>query len=254
MLAQKERHFQAQFLSLEALVPLDNFYRQLEAKLNLSFVRELVQSVYKPFGRPSIDPLVYFKLQLIMFFEGIRSERQLMEMVHLNLAYRWYIGYDFGETVPDYSSLSKIRNRYGLAVSQKFFEKIVQICIEQGLVWGQELYFDGTKVQANAAFGSLVPRFYLEAKQHLQSLFPQTSSLVTSTSSPSNLANATLPAWQAKYHGTRLPSRRKHSYKRKTDRQVSLTDPDASLMSRFKGDKAKLGYHSHYVVDGGRAR
>jgi len=65
-------------------------------------------------SRPSIDPIVFFKLQLIAFFEGIRSERKLMETVNVNLAHRWYIGYDLTEAVPDHSSLSKIRERYGL--------------------------------------------------------------------------------------------------------------------------------------------
>jgi transposase len=85
-------------LSLEDLVPSDNFYRILDAKLDLSFVRSLVQDHYAPvLGRPSIDPVVFFKLQLIMFFEGIRSERHLMSTVNLNLAHRWYIGYDLDE-------------------------------------------------------------------------------------------------------------------------------------------------------------
>src|SRR5439155_8412590 len=71
-------------VSLEALVPRDHFYRQLEAKLDLGFVRELVHGRYEVNGRPSIDPVVFFKLQLIMFFEGIRSERQLLEVARLN--------------------------------------------------------------------------------------------------------------------------------------------------------------------------
>ncbi|MBI1278439.1 MAG: hypothetical protein GC179_09965 [Anaerolineaceae bacterium] len=144
---------------LEDLVPTDNFYRQVEAKLDLGFVRELVKACYPSnIGRPSIDPVTFFKLQLIMFFEGIRSERQLMETVDLNLAYRWYIGYDLGEDVPDHSSLSKIRDRYGLEVFQRFFEQIVELCRKAGLVWGKELYFDGTKVRANADVDSLEPR------------------------------------------------------------------------------------------------
>jgi transposase len=118
-------------------------------------------------GRPSIDPVVFFKLQLIMFFEGIRSERQLMEHVNFNLAYRWYIGYDLNDAVPDHSSLSKIRGRYGLVIFQRFFEKIVELCQAAGLVWGQELYFDGTKIRANAALEEMVPRWYWQAKQHL---------------------------------------------------------------------------------------
>jgi transposase len=73
-----------------------------------------------------------------------------MELVHLNIAHRWFIGYDFPEAVPDHSSLSKIRERYGLEVFHQFFEKIVELCAAAGLVWGEELYFDGTKVRANA--------------------------------------------------------------------------------------------------------
>lgn len=62
-------------VSLEDLVPHDHFYRHVDHKLDISFVRELVRSCYAPLGRPSVDPVVFFKLQLIMFFEGIRSER-----------------------------------------------------------------------------------------------------------------------------------------------------------------------------------
>ncbi len=65
-------------ISLEDLVPQDHFYRQLDHKLKLSFVYTFVQENYAQGDRPSIDPIVFFKLQLVMFFEGIRSERQLM--------------------------------------------------------------------------------------------------------------------------------------------------------------------------------
>ena len=76
---QKQRHFDRQLLvSLENLVPADNFYRHLDAKLDLSFVREWVADRYAGCGRPSIDPIVFFRLQLILFFEGLRSERMLM--------------------------------------------------------------------------------------------------------------------------------------------------------------------------------
>ncbi len=174
MLGQKEKRFTAQVVSLDQLVPQDNFYRQLEARLDLSFVYDLVKDAYAPSqGRPSIDPVVFFKLQLIMFFEGIRSERQLMEIVNLNLAYRWYIGYDLNAPVPDHSSLSKIRDRYGLVVFERFFEHIVALCQDAGLVWGQELYFDGTKIRANAALEGMVPRWYWETKHHLAGLFEE---------------------------------------------------------------------------------
>ena len=137
-------------LSLEDLVPTEHFYRRLEADLDLSFVRELVRPLYAGGGRPSVDPVVFFKLQLVMFFEGIRSERRLMEVAADRLSVRWYLGYDLFEALPDHSSLTKIRERYGLGVFRGFFEKVVEICAEAGLVWGKELYFDATKVDADA--------------------------------------------------------------------------------------------------------
>lgn len=246
MLKAKERDFKTCLVSLDNLVPKDNFYRDVEAKLDLSFVRDLVREHYAPrMGRPSIDPVVFFKLQLIMFFEGIRSERQLVEMVNLNLAYRWFIGYDLDEKVPDNSALSKIRDRYGLEVFQTFFEKVVELCIEAGLVWGKELYFDGTRVRGNASMKSMVPRWYWQAQQHLDDLFDELSENVKSVTT----------RLIEKYNGIRLTtSVRKPTYHRLTDVWVNPHDPDASPMSRFTGDVAKMGYHTHYVVDGGKSR
>ncbi|MCL4545512.1 MAG: transposase [Chloroflexi bacterium] len=97
--------------SLEALVPASNFYRHLDRKLDLRFIRDWVNECYATNGRLSIDPVVFFRLQLIMFFEGIRSERQLIELASLNLARRWYLGYHLDEPLPDHSSLTRIRKR-----------------------------------------------------------------------------------------------------------------------------------------------
>lgn len=227
--------------SLEDLVPEDNFYRQVEQCINLSFVRDLVRHLYTDFGRPSVDPVVFFKLQLISFFEGIRSERLLMETVSLNLAHRWFIGYDLDESVPDHSSLSKIRERYGMEIFQQFFEHIVELCIEAGLVWGEELYFDSTKVDANAAMTSMIDRTEYEADQHLEKLWEHDD-----RSKFSGLVD--------KYNGDRLTGLHKPSYKRVTDEKISLTDPDAAPMRGQGGGSAVLGYRDHYVIDGGKSR
>src|SRR5215210_2060413 len=145
--------------------------------LDLGFVRDWVRDLYADRGRPAIDPVVFFKLQLLMFFEGIRSERRLIETASLHLAHRWYLGYALDEPLPDHSSLTRIRLRLGLAVFERFFAQIVALCQEAGLVWGRELIFDATKVRANAALDSLVPRFYLQAKEqtqeHLAALFTE---------------------------------------------------------------------------------
>jgi transposase len=143
MMGLKERAFAPLVsVSLEELVPQDHFYRHLQKVLDLSFVYDLVRESYAMVGRPSVDPVVFFKLQLVMFFEDIRSERLLMRQVADRLSVRWYIGYDLDEPLPDHSTLSKIRQRYGLEVFRRFFEAIVRRCQEAKLVWGKELYFD----------------------------------------------------------------------------------------------------------------
>ena len=158
MMGTKQRHFAPLIqVSLEELVPADHFYRHLERSLDLTFVYEFVQETYAGGGRPSIDPIVFFKLQLVLFFEDIRSERLLMRHAADRLSVRWYIGYDLGEPLPDHSSLTRIRARYGVEVFRRFFEEIVDQCQRAGLVWGKELYADATKVQANAAISSLTP-------------------------------------------------------------------------------------------------
>ena len=258
--------------NLEALLPADNFYRQLEGKLDLSFVRDLVRDRYGEMGRRSIDPVVFFKLQLIAFFEGITSERRLMETTQLNLAHRWYLGYDLDEALPDHSSLSKIRSRYGVETFQRFFERIVELCMEAGLVEGDELYIDATKVEADASLSSLRPRLSLAATQeHVRLVFeedaapqeqlpppPPTESAGqeetgTSTGAKTREASFFRSLIERYRHARRGLRWAKTSYVRTADLQMSHTDPDAKPM-RAGGSKAKLGYHNQYVVDGGRAR
>lgn len=86
--------------SLDAAVPKDDFYRHLHRALDLSLVRDLTADCYAGAGRPSIGPVVFFKLRLVMFFEGIRSERQFMRVVADRLSLRWYVGYNLDEPLP----------------------------------------------------------------------------------------------------------------------------------------------------------
>jgi transposase len=234
-------------ISVESYVPKNHFYRHLHRVLDLSFVRDLAADCYAVGGRPSIDPEVFFRLQLLMFFAGIRSERQLMEQTQYNLAMRWYAGYNLDERLPDHSSLSRIRARLGVPVFRQFFEAITAQCVQAGLVWGEELIFDATKVRANAARDSLVPRLHLLTEQHLATL--------EEPEPPDTLAALNDARWDLLEECRLAPDRPfSGSYERKSDRLVSRTDPDAVAMKHHNGDRVTLGYHDHYVIDGGKAR
>jgi len=123
MRGKKERRFAPLInVSLEELVPADHFYRHLERSLDLSFVRKFVHESYAGSGRPSIDPVVFFKLQLVMFFEDIRSERLLMKHAADRLSVRWYVGYDLNEPLPDHSHRhrsGRLRTRRGTRWRQR---------------------------------------------------------------------------------------------------------------------------------------
>jgi len=253
-------------VSLEDLVPQNNFYRHLENKLDLSFVRDCAKELYAERGRPSIDPVVFFKLQLVMFFEGIRSERQLIAMASLNLAHRWYLGYALDEALPDHSSLTRIRQWLGPDTFQRFFEQIVDLCQEAGLVWGRELYFDATKVEANAGIPSLIPRFYYDATTHVANLFaheaddaaPQADAdpppgIARLPVDPKRMPVESDAPWRLLEERRLDPNRpSRGGYRRTSDFRVSPTDPDASPM--WDWGAIRLGYHDHYVVDGGKRR
>jgi len=271
-------------LSLDELVPANHFYRHLDRVMDLSFVRDLVKETYAERGRPSIDPVVFFKLQLVMFFDDIRSERLLMHLAADRLSVRWFVGYNLDEPLPDHSSLTRIRERYGVELFRRFFEAIVDQCQQAGLVWGKELYVDATKVQANAAMESVKPRFAIEA--HLANLFaaepegpgeaqqvatedepassePSPQEVMAAPAELSTALSAEKRAVLAQQNEERhdwierqgRPDREvtHGSYQRVADFRISTTDPDATIMPT-KGDGRHLGYHTHYVVDGGKAR
>ena len=261
-------------VSLESLVPADHFYRHLEATLDLSFIRDWVKDRYAYGGRPSVDPVVFFKLQLVLYLEGLRSERQLMRLAADRLSIRWYIGYGFDEPLPDHSTLTRMRERYGLAIFRRFFEAIVQQCLDAGLVWGKELYIDATKVQANASIDSVKPRFAVD--EHLRHLFAESEGedissaddipareLASADAAPEQLhpdippdladQNRSRHDWIAE-DGHQQRDVNHGDYRRIADLRMSTTDPDATLMRARIGAPLQLGYHDHYVVDGGKAR
>jgi transposase len=237
-------------VSLDDLIPRDHFYRYLEARLDLSFVREWVRGAYPSRGRPSIDPVVFFKLYLVMFFEGVRSERQLLALAADRLSVRWYLGYGLDEALPDAAGFTRIRQRLGLDAFRRFFEHVVDLCQDADLVWGREVLADATRVPGNASVDSLVPRLREVVGDHLVALF-------AGDATPDGAGDATRDGsgrWDL-LEECRLDQHRPPSgpYRRLSDRKVSRTDPDAAAMAMRDG-RTVLGYQDHYLVDGGRAR
>lgn len=143
-------------INLDSLIPEDHLLKRLDSLVSFDFVRDITKNYYSHTGKPSIDPVVLIKMLLVGYLFDIRSERKLVEEISLNLAYRWYIGYDLDEEVPNHSIFSKARVRFGKKLFLDIFEQILIKCMELGMVSKEGMLIDSTIVKADASIQSLV--------------------------------------------------------------------------------------------------
>lgn len=137
-------------LIAETYVPKNNFYRRIKQLLNLNFLYQVVAPYYGKCGQKSIDPVVFFKLQLVAHFENICSERALIEKSQLRLDILYFLGYNLGERLPSHSTLSRTRKRLPAAVFETCFQHILTACVEADMVSGHTQVVDAAFVEANA--------------------------------------------------------------------------------------------------------
>jgi len=137
-------------------VPENNFYRRLVNCLNLNFLYKETEKYYGKEGNPGIDPVVFFKLLLTGYFQNLQSDRSIIENAKLRLDILFFIGYDIDEELPWHSTLSRTRQLYGEEVFQSLFKKVLEQCIDKGMVAGRRQAIDSVLVNANASMDSLV--------------------------------------------------------------------------------------------------
>jgi transposase len=222
-------------VSLDQLVPNDHLVRRLQKVLDLSWMRSQTAAYYSFTGRPSIDPEVIAKMLLLGFLYNISSERRLMCEVQVNLAYRWYLGYDLDEDIPDHSVLSKARQRLGAQFFERLFSYAVKCCQQAGLVEGRNVLLDSTTVKADASLDSLISLRYRPSEYWEQLEKTAEPAVVVESAGPREHTDIEL--------GSSRPRQG-----RCVDNKISTTDGDASLIHR-KGQGSMLAYKAHVVAD-----
>lgn len=166
---------QIQFLCLEDLVPEKHLVRDIDRAINFNFIYDEVKGLYSEidWGKPGIDPVSLFKIVFIQYLFGIRSMRQTIKEIEVNMAYRWFIGYDIGETIPHFSTFGKNYSRRfkDTDVFERIFARILQEAVRCGFVDASAVFIDGTHIKASAnknkATNELVEK---QAKQYQQQL------------------------------------------------------------------------------------
>jgi transposase len=145
--------------SLSSFIPDDHILKRVNKVLDLSWLRKEVKELYcTTNGRPGIDPEAAVRLMIAGFFQGITHDRKLMREAQVNLAIRWFAGYQLHQKLPDHSSLTRIRQRWGAERFKMIFQRTVRACVDAGLVDGETVHIDATLIRADVSWKSITER------------------------------------------------------------------------------------------------
>jgi transposase len=161
------------YVRMEEIVPEDHLLRLIDKHIDFNFVRNKVKQLYSHTGRPSIAPEILIRMLLIGYLYGITSERRLCEEIKMHIGYRWFVGLNLEDKVPDHSTFSKNRHeRFAESgIFQEIFDEIIRQCIEKGLLTGKHMTVDSTYIRANASFKSLEPIIVeMKPKEYIEKL------------------------------------------------------------------------------------
>ena len=227
------RQTELEMVTLERPGPLPiTCLRKVDAAIDFGFIRDLTEGVYCPDnGRPPIAPEVLFKALFIGYLFGIRSERQLMREIEVNVAYRWFLGLRLTDKVFDASTFSQNRRRRfdGTEVAQQIFDHIVEQTISLGLVDGSILYTDSTHLKASANKGRFDVELVAKSRRIIGRRWMR-------------------PLTRIAQPLARNPCRQQRREPEAKETKVSRTDPDAGYMVR-NGKPKGFFYLDHRTVD-----
>lgn len=150
--ADKNRS-QVHFFCMDDIVPKDHLLRLIDRAMNWSFIYEPVEEKYSSdYGRPSINPVVLIKIPLIQYLYGIKSMRQTIKEIEVNVAYRWFLGFELQDKVPHFSTFGKnyTRKFKDTDLFEQIFSHILEQCYKWKLVDPSEVFVDATHVKARA--------------------------------------------------------------------------------------------------------
>ena len=104
MMGRQSRQMTMILVDMESLIPENHLLRKIDGMVSFDFIYELLAPYYSATGRPSVDPASIFKMLLVGYLYGIKSERRLVEEIRLSIAYRWFCGFELDDAIPDGSN------------------------------------------------------------------------------------------------------------------------------------------------------
>jgi transposase len=215
--------------SLRDFVPDDHVLARVDRVLDLSWLRAEVRECYAVdgAGRPGIDPEVALRLMLAGFLLGIVHDRRLMREAQVNIAIRWFAGFGLADELPDHSSLTRIRRRWGAERFRAMFVRTVQACVAAKIARGEIVHIDATLIRADVSWESLGTR-------HAD------TAMVQNDGGPNE------PNTEARAAKARAERDAKQTGRHK---KVCLTDLDATMATTARNRRLEPAYKQHTAVD-----
>lgn len=216
-----------QFVMLEQLVPQEHLVRKIDKVIDFEFIRERVKHLYSDCkGRPSIDPVVLFKIVFIQFLFGIKSMRQTIKEIEVNMAYRWFLKIGITDEVPHFSTFGKnYKRRFeGSRIFEEIFDEILRQVAVNGFIKEETIFVDSTHIKA-----------YANKKKVNEVLVKETT-------------NKYVAKLNKEINQLRIEDGKKTIEEKEIKKIVSKTDPECGMF--HKGEKEKqLAYSVQTACD-----
>src|SRR5512133_1003459 len=222
---------------LSRRVPENSFYRRLHDTLDLSFLYPITRKYDGRCGQKSLDPVVFFKVCLVGYLENITSDRQLVDFCSMRMDILYFLNYDIDEPLPWHSTISRTRQLLGQDLFEELFNKILEMCIEKGMVAGHTQAIDAAFVKANASLDSLeVKKAPCDPGEYIQKSFSLNEEPVRKASKDHSDSDENTMKAQ-KYELDEVNRRQKNWQE----------NPDANHRLRSDDTRARyLSNHTHY--------
>ena len=226
-----DRRSELEVISIDVMVPYDHLLRKIDSVIDFSHIYELTKEYYRDdFGRPAVDPVVLVKMAFIQHIFGIKSLRQTVKEVDMNMAYRWFLGFSFSTPIPHFATLSyAFATRFPSELFEAIFAWILEEIANNGFLSTSIVFVDSTHIKANANRKKFYKDLALEtARSYDKRLREEINA--------ERINNGDNP-----YDDNDKPPALKKVTK-------SITDPDSGLF--VKGEhKIEFAYNAHVVCD-----
>ena len=229
---EKDLRRTVEMLCIEDRIPSDHLLRKIDAAVEFTHIYDIVGDCYSADkGRPSVDPVVLFKIVLLQHLYGIPSLRQTMREIDMNMAYRWFLGYNFSESIPHFATVSyAFCNRYDGEMVERVFRWILYEVERAGYLSPEVVFIDATHVKASA-----------NLKKRCKKVIPQAARVYDEQLRREINADR-------EFHGKKPFDDSDDDAPPTKTVAISTTDPDAGLF--HKGEHKKcFAYGAHTVCD-----